>query len=401
MRLFFFFGCFLLFYVTAAQDRCVTSSYILSHLQASSSEAKDITNAQNFLTKNFLQRQETEETVIRIPVVVHVLYNNTSQNISLAQIKSGIAALNRDFRRQSADTVNTPQRFKSIAADVQLEFALATADALGRGTDGIVRKQVSRAAWLADDRMKSSVQGGDDAWDCKSYLNIWIVELVGASGYSSVPGSNAATDGVVIHYKAFGTINTDAPFSLGRTAVHEVGHWLGLKHIWGDAQCGDDGVSDTPQQGFFTKGCPSNFRSSCSNAPLGDMYMNYMDYTDDACMNLFTAGQRARMRAAFDAGGPRATLLASKGLNKPWAMESPLPLPVTEASLYPNPAQGAITVRLPGTSIGKTVSVYNSQGQLQKAEIIRAMQQTINITNLKPGVYFVKGEGYSQKFVKL
>jgi hypothetical protein len=281
---------------------------------------------------------------------------------------------------------------------VQIEFYLATADPLGRATSGIVRKQTARNGWMADDKMKRSSTGGDDAWDSKSYLNIWIVNLIGGSGYSSVPGSAAETDGIVINFGAFGTINTAAPFNMGRTAVHEVGHWLGLKHIWGDASCGDDGVEDTPTQSFFTTGCPSGFRSSCNNGTAGDMYMNYMDYTNDNCMNLFTEGQRNRMRSLFAAGGPRASLLQSKGLNEPWLNESPA-LPV--ALLYPNPAREEITIQVGSASLGKRIHLYNSQGQLLKVETVVSMLQIINITNLKAGVYFLKGEGYLQRFIKL
>lgn len=340
-----------------------------------------------------------DTAVIRIPVVVHVLYNNAQQNISDAQIKSGIEALNRDFRRKNADSVNTPLSFKSLAADVQIEFHLAASDPFGRKTTGIVRKQTSRLGWTAEDKMKRSSQGGDDAWNSRSYLNIWVVNLLGGSGYASVPGSAAENDGVVINFNVFGTINTLAPFNMGRTAVHEVGHWLGLKHIWGDAACGDDGIDDTPTQAFFSKGCPSGSRSSCNNNPAGDMYMNYMDYTDDACMNLFTNGQRRKMRSLFAAGEWRESLLQSKGLLEPLAEDAPLP--IVSSSLYPNPASDKITVQASASLLGKTLSLFNGQGQLQKTILIETAQQIISITSLKPGVYFLKGENFTQRFIKL
>lgn len=377
----------------------MTAGYLAAKRSAGGAEAKANADAEHFSPKTILQRQVNDDAILRIPVVVHVLYNNASQNVSDAQVQSGIDALNRDFRRKAADTINTPLRFREMAADVQIEFYLATADPFGRATTGIVRKQCTRTAWMADDKMKFSSQGGDNAWDSRSYLNIWLVELAGGSGYASVPGSATATDGVVIRYNAFGTINTNAPFQLGRTAVHEVGHWLGLKHIWGDAECGDDGVDDTPQQGFFTKGCPSGFRSSCGNGTMGDMYMNFMDYTDDACMNLFTEGQRSRMRQLFAADGPRASLLQSRGLGNPWMQEAPLP--VGEAVLYPNPAQEKITVQVGSSFIGKTLRLYNSQGQLQKEETVTSPQQTISVAHLRPGIYFLRASDFLQKFIKL
>lgn len=379
-----------------AQNRCVAPADLQVQVQKTT-----VNPAADLLTgNNITHRSLAEEDVIRIPVVVHVLYNNAAQNISDAQIKSGMEALNRDFRRRNADTTNTPLNFRHLAADVQIEFYLATADVWGRATTGIVRKWSTRSLWMADDKMKASATGGDDPWDCKSYLNIWIVDLVGGSGYASVPGTAPATDGVVINYRAFGSINTAAPFQLGRTAVHEVGHWLGLKHIWGDTPCGDDGIADTPQQGFFTKGCPSGFRSSCNNGETGDMYMNYMDYTDDACMNLFTIGQRTRMRSLFAAGGPRATLLLSKALNEAWVQESPA-VNTAMAALYPNPASTRITVAFTSAMLGKNVHVYNAQGQLQKTETVVSLQQVMDVSKLPSGVYFVKGEGYLQKFSKL
>lgn len=398
MRLFLLFCWICTGAFAAAQERCLSAAYLQQQLLSKAGE-KAISQADAMLQKKPAQKGIAEETVIRIPVVVHVVYNGSSQAVSDAQIKSGLAALNRDFRRKNADTVQTPQRFQKLAADVQLEFYLATADPQGRATTGIERKQTTRNGWLADDKIKFAAQGGLDAWDSKAYLNIWIGNLVGGSGYASVPGSAAPTDGIVIHYQAFGNSNTQGPFNLGRTAVHEVGHWLGLKHIWGDTQCGDDGVEDTPQQSFSTQGCPAGFRSSCNNNPDGDMYMNYMDYTNDACMNLFTRGQKQRMRAVLDEGGQRASLLHSKGLHQPWNTEALLPTPQTD--IYPNPAGDQITVQAAGQQPGSSLLLLNSQGQAVRRELIKTSPQQFSLQGLKPGVYFLKGEGFQAKFIKL
>lgn len=399
MRTLFFIVSITIALLSQGQDRCFTAEYLQAAVAAGASDGITIRKAEAFQKNKSVLRGVADDEIIRIPVVVHVLYNQPSQNISEAQIQSGLDALNRDFRMQNADTINTPLRFRHLAADVKIEFYLARTDPRGRATTGINRKYTSRMGWAPDDKIKSSAQGGIDAWDSKSYLNIWIGNLIGASGYATVPGSAAATDGIVISVTAFGTVNTAAPFNLGRTAVHEVGHWLGLKHIWGDTQCGDDAVEDTPQQGYFTKGCPTTFRSSCDNGEWGDMYMNYMDYTNDACMNLFTAGQRWRMRAAFAEGGPRASLLQSKGLREPYLQESSLP--VAEGVIYPNPAADKITLVVNSAMVGKKVSLYSSNGHLQQVETIQSVQQTINIASLKPGLYFLLGEGFRQKFVKL
>jgi hypothetical protein len=195
---------------------------------------------------------------------------------------------------------------------------------------------------------------------------------------------------------------------MGRTAVHEVGHWLGLRHIWGDTYCGDDLIDDTPKQGNFTAGCPNTFRSSCSNGTLGDMYMNYMDYTNDACMNLFTQGQKQRMMSLFAAGGPRQNMLQSKGLFTPW-ME-PLPVPEQVRSkfvLYPNPAVGEVVLNFEYDEswIGKRVSVVNSNGVVVATVPVNSRLTKFSTTRLAPGVYFIQatdgGKKIAEKFIKL
>ncbi|NTS40204.1 T9SS type A sorting domain-containing protein [Flavisolibacter sp. BT320] len=397
MRTLFFIVLIHTVFFSRAQERCgATASDAVTI-----ADAQNIRKAETFLRNKAVARTVAGNDVIRIPVVVHVLYNQPSQNISDAQIQSGLDALNRDFRMRNADTVNTPQRFRHLAADVMIEFYLAKSDPRGRATTGINRKHTSRAGWAPDDKIKLSAQGGLDGWDSKSYLNIWIGNIVGSSGHATVPGSAAATDGIVINTAAFGTINTVAPFNMGRTAVHEAGHWLGLKHIWGDTQCGDDGVDDTPRQGYFTKGCPTGFRSSCSNGEEGDMYMNFMDYTNDACMSLFTLGQGQRMRAAFADGGPRASLLTSRGLQEPYLAEAELPVVKTETAIFPNPATDKVTLTVGSDLIGKQASIYNQNGQLQQVVTLQKVQQPISIAALAPGLYFVKAEGLLQKFIKL
>ncbi len=260
--------------------------------------------------------------VITIPVVVHVVYNNSTENISDAQIQSQIAVLNADFRRLNADASSTPSVFLPVAADSEIEFCLATVDPNGNPTTGITRTATSVTAFsTTSNNVKFNSTGGKDAWPAGSYMNMWVCDISGSIlGYAQFPGGNAATDGVVIDYAYFGTIGTaTAPFNLGRTATHEVGHWLNLRHIWGDGGCSvDDFVSDTPVAGApnYT-GSPCTFPgpNSC-NSGAGDqpdMFQNYMDYSDDACMNLYTQGQKTRMRALFDAGGARASLLSSNG----------------------------------------------------------------------------------------
>jgi len=187
-----------------------------------------------------------------------------------------------------------PAAFSGITADVQIEFCLAQRTPAGLSTNGIVRKSTTVTSFSSNDNVKRTANGGDDAWDATKYLNIWVCNLGGGLlGYAQFPGGAVSTDGVVINHTAFGNTGTaTAPYGLGRTATHEVGHWLNLRHIWGDASCGSDLVSDTPTQQTSNYGCPTYPRVTCSNGPAGDMFMNYMDYTNDACMYAFTNGQK-------------------------------------------------------------------------------------------------------------
>lgn len=361
----------------------------------------------------------TQVSVIRIPVVVHLVYQTDAQNISDAQIKSGIAALNRDFRRQNSDTVNTPVRFKQLAADVEIEFELATSDPYGRATNGIERKRTTVKDWSIDDKIKYTANGGADGWNADQYLNIWIGNMPRSLGYSSNPGALKNVDGIVITTSAFGTLGKSGSYNMGRTLVHETGHWLGLKHIWGDADCGDDGISDTPPQGGFTSGCPNYFLSSCNNGTLGDMYMNYMDFTNDACMNLFTKGQKTKMRSLFNPGGLRSALLASTGLMPPSIEAIPIadnpptqtPLPTTKvdtqkkAVMYPVPASSWLMVTLPDAGwIGKELRVTNISGTIVKRVVVNNLQQKILLQELSAGMYFLSceanGSRMMEKFIK-
>ncbi|WP_082161502.1 M43 family zinc metalloprotease [Rufibacter radiotolerans] len=252
--------------------------------------------------------------VTTIPVVVHVVYNGTSQNISNVQIQTQIAALNKDFRKLNGDTASIPAAFKGLAGDAGIEFCLAQRTPDGEPTNGITRTQTSVNGFKIDNSMKFTTSGGKDIWDPSKYLNIWVVALSSEEsvlGYAQFPNSGSpATDGVVVDYRCFGTTGTAVrPFNKGRTATHEIGHWLNLFHIWGDESCGNDQVEDTPTQEEENGGCPVYPSPSCSNT--SDMFMNYMDYTDDACMYMFTNGQVNVMQTAITRYRP--TLLTSQG----------------------------------------------------------------------------------------
>ena len=392
-----FFSFFILH--ASAQRECASQAYNAQKSSAARQTADQFIKHQSPVLTSSINENAIAgkvEKTIRIPVVVHVLYNTAAQNISDAVIKSGIAALNRDFRKQNKDTAAIPERFKAFAADVQIEFDLATADPRGVATTGIVRKQTSVSAWTMDDKIKFSAHGGADAWDSKNYLNIWLGNTRRLLGYATMPGGDEKLDGLVIHFESFGTVNSSGPYNLGRTAVHEAGHWLGLHHIWGDDFCGDDGVDDTPVQGGFTTGCPATFRSSCSNGSAGDMFMNYMDFTNDACMNLFTHGQKERMRLMFKKGGPRHALLSSTGLNTPWHEAPPqtndTALHMFTVQIYPNPSKDAVAIRFngPESGINATLNIISASGAIVKTILITSAKQQINIAQLNAGLYLFK-----------
>ncbi len=299
---------------TTSQRICGAVEVLEQHLQADPSLAQRMAGIEQ-QTQSFIAAQQaggnsvqaTKATpytgLVTIPVAVHVLYNTAAQNISQAQIQSQIDALNKDYRKTNSDITKVPSAFSGLATDMNIQFTLASVD----------RKSTTKTSWTTDDAMKKSAKGGVDAITPSTKLNIWVCNMSGGIlGYAQFPGDVAATDGVVINTTAFGSTGyVSAPYNKGRTATHEIGHWLNLIHIWGDASCGNDLVSDTPVQKTSNGGCPTYPRKTCGNTTSGDMFMNYMDYTDDACMYMFSNGQKDRTRALFATGGARRSFITN------------------------------------------------------------------------------------------
>jgi hypothetical protein len=346
---------------------------------------------------------------IVIPVVVHVLYRTDNENITNDQILSQLESLNADFNLLNADFKNTPSVFASRAGNANIRFELATVDPDGRSTNGIVRKKTGIQLWTDNDKIKYSGHGGSTAWDSNQYLNIWVGNLVsGLLGYATFPGGEMEKDGIVMRTDVFGTRGRlTAPFNKGRTLTHEIGHWLNLKHLWGDISCGDDGVDDTPRQRSSTKGCPlfPRLNNGCNNGTEGDMFMNFMDFTDDVCMSMFTYGQVKMMRAEFTATGYRKSMLTSKGLEAPWnhsvvSVESPGE--IKNIQVYPNPATNSIQINAGAefSLAGKTYSIFNPSGQVFMSGRLLHQNQTINIQKLPPGLYFIQIEHQVIKWIK-
>jgi hypothetical protein len=282
-----------------AAKKCASYEVLQEQLKNDPTLALRMQEIEDF-TESFAKRGENMRLVngvYEIPVVVNVLYKTAAENISDAQIQSQIDVLNKDFSATNADYGLVPSTFTGVrSGNTSIKFVLSK----------IVRKATTKTSWSTNDAMKKSAAGIVPTSPTNT-LNLWCCNLGGGIlGYAQFPGGAAATDGVVIDNNAFGSTGTvTAPYNKGRTATHEVGHWLNLRHIWGDATCGNDQVSDTPLHNTANYGCPAaGHKSTCTGTPV-EMTMNYMDYTDDACMYMFTAGQKTRMLATFASNGPR------------------------------------------------------------------------------------------------
>jgi hypothetical protein len=285
----------------AAQRQCASQEVLERQLREDPEMALRMNKIEEF-TENFTKNNPNYRLVngkIEIPVVVNVLYKTAAENITLAQIQSQIDVLNKDFNATNSDYNQVPALFSGVKANVGISFVL----------DQVIRKSTTKTSWGTADAMKKISKGGLAPTTPTTKLNLWVCTIGGGIlGYAQFPGGASATDGVVIDSKYLGTTGRATyPFNLGRTATHEVGHWMNLRHIWGDATCGSDLVSDTPTHNTANYGVPTYpHLSTCSGTPV-EMTMNYMDYTDDRGMYMFTLGQKARMDAVFAVGGSRAS----------------------------------------------------------------------------------------------
>ena len=362
-------------------------------------------------TNNMSARQAVDETVYRIPVVVHVVHNTPSGaiggagnvNISDEQILSQIQVLNEDYRRKpGTNGFNT----SPIGADARIEFFLATTDPTGQSSSGITRHYYPQKAsfTIDDDVLLSQIA----YWPSNRYLNIWVIRLDTYIGYTQFPTaadtlrglppiSNEFTDGSLIDYRYFGkqtgTVSNSSLYALGRTATHEIGHWLGLIHTWGDGSgCADDYVADTPPTEDRSDvsrltSCRQTYSTCVVGKQTRDLIEDYMNYWPDACMNLFTAGQVARMRAVMTLSPRRAQLLKS----------TLSPLPETEAltiNVYPNPATSdpSIDIQLKGFQ-SFSVDLFDMTGRQVRTQTYTDSPSTraqLPVSGLATGVYIVR-----------
>ena len=281
-----------------AKRGCASQEVLAAQMKADPSLALRMNEIEAFTQKSMLTGRLVNGK-IQIPVVVNVLYRTTAENISLAQIQSQIDVLNQDFNAANSDFNQVPSLFSGVKANVGISFVL----------EAVYRKATTKTSWGTNDAMKIASQGGIAPTTPTTRMNLWACTIGGGIlGYAQFPGGSSSTDGVVIDSKYLGNTGTAVyPFNLGRTATHEVGHWMNLRHIWGDATCGSDLVSDTPTHNAANSGVPAYpSYSTCSGNPV-EMTMNYMDYTDDRGMYMFSNGQKSRMAAVFVSGGSRAS----------------------------------------------------------------------------------------------
>lgn len=354
-------------------------------------------------------------SVVTIPVVVHVVYLTPQEDISDDQIFSQIAVLNEDYRRLNANASTVPPPFTPFAADVEMAFCLAGTDPEGQPTTGITRRQTTWAnigELLAPDgrpRIHYTELGGEDAWDTEHYLNIWIGTInSGVLGLGTFPGTAPPEeDGVVIDPRYFGITGLaagSAPHHLGRTATHEIGHYFNLKHIWGDDNntCNDDDdVADTPVQRSAYLGCPVFPQLSCGNSA---MFMNFMDYTDDACVSLFTLGQKNRIHTALNVA--RSGLAGSVTCSST-SLDAPDFKPGFRLS--PNPANYMLWIDFEElVQNSPFIIISDITGKvwvIQEPEINGTVPAGVDVAGLPAGYYIVSMRGErafeSQAFIKI
>ena len=399
--------------IAIGSDRCGSNEAIKQQMAADPAYAKKV---QELLkNKGDYSRSDKKgrpsQVAITIPVVVHVVYNTAEQNISDAQVQSQIDVLNEDFDATNNDYNNYDAGYGAVKGDMDINFCLTQ----------VIHKQTKTKSFGANDNMKYSKRGGSDAVDPMHVFNIWVCNLGSKLlGYAYYPGISPEKFGVVCHVNAFGKglqYNLFADYNLGRTTTHEVGHCFGLVHIWGDANCGSDEVDDTPLHNTANFGCPGEGHlSTCTGTPL-EMWMNYMDYTDDRCMYFFTDGQDARASFFIDSD-PQLISIVSSACSNTRQANNDITIATNNSSvssrerftsilLYPTITSGQLNLSVNNTSEGKAeINIYNQAGALvsrQQLFISGKSLNQINVSKLANGIYFLEleqgGSKQTKKFI--
>ena len=385
------------------KDKCYANIKRAERIKNNPSLKSEIEKKESFL-QNYLNTHKSEKrTEVVIPVVVHVLYFKPEENISDEQIQSQITVLNEDFGFYNSNKLASNHPFYKYCGNSGIQFKLANTDPNGNSTTGITRTEVTKEFWKESelDDVKFPAFGGVKNWDPNSYLNIWVINIDDSSdvlGYATFPydlSSYPEYDGFIVRHQAFGTVGTAGAdkypeANLGRTSTHEIGHWLNLFHIWGDTLCGDDLVADTEPADSANHNCPTfphKAKNTCGSSENGEMYMNYMDYTSDACMSMFTVGQVERMNASIT--NYRSAILKSIGYQTASIAENEFK---SSFQISPNPSSGIF-------------NLFTHNNQLLDSEIrlidllgnpVMSFQNTLNNTTelncegLPNGLYFLQ-----------
>ena len=336
---------------------------------------------------------------LTIPVIVHIVYNTPGQNISDDQVQSQIEVLNEDFTATNSDYNNYDAGYGAVKGDADINFCLVQ----------IIRQQTTHRSFNFSDGVKFTRRGGSDAVNPMNALNIWVCNLgQNLLGYAQFPGGSPETAGVVCHYRAFGKgdeYDLYPDYNLGRTMTHEVGHSLGLRHIWGDANCGNDFVDDTPLHNTANYGCPGEGHlSTCTGTPL-EMWMNYMDYTDDRCMYFMSDGQVSRMGFFIDSDPQLQSIFNStctqakndavtlRGANSVLSTRTAM-----DFSVYPTVSNGMVTLSAQAFESGtRLVNVYNVSGIMVSSFQVMMVKgenyRQLDLSRLPAGMYMVKLTG--------
>lgn len=434
MKNFYTLLSFIIPFATYSQDleehpeRCLSHKYI-DYLDSQEPGFADLVDESFEYAKNAVQTKSDEQYVI--PTVVHVVYDVEEKNLPDSTIRRQIELLNNDFQRKNADTVNMRSDFDIVAGNPNIRFKLAEIDPDGNPTNGIVRKETNITSFggigvVGGDfseleRVKYDEEGGSDAWNTNKYMNIWVCDMsifgfTAILGYASPPAGLPnwppgsipdIVDGVVVQFEAIGDNNPNeltnpaggSGQALGRTLTHEVGHYLGLRHIWGDGDCTmDDGIDDTPNADAESEFDCDDTKNTCEDSIQGidlpDMIENYMDYSAEDCQNTFTQGQVDLMRGVLQ--NQRYDLVH----NNPASVDDYQ----INVDLYPNPVTDLLTVKFETASVD-FISVYSVQGRKVFDKTINSSngQENIDFSAIEKGVYIVhlsnNGTPVSQKRV--
>lgn len=399
-------------------ERCYSHKAIQYQETLTPGYAEQVNNAFDQAEAYAKSNQNKANELYTIPVVVHVVYNSPEQNLHDSIIYNQIQILNDDYNRRNADTINMRSDFNIVAGSPRIKFVLAPIDENGQPTTGITRTNTSKTTFgdfgfITGDMsgletVKSSAEGGIDPWDQSRYLNIWVCnmslsfggqEFPALLGYATPPdglsnwpagSTGGLSDGVVIQYQAFGSNNPnpldmgEGPIPvMGRTPIHEVGHYLGLRHIWGDGDCNEqDGIDDTPnaadQSNFDCDASKNTCVDNIQGVDLPDMIENFMDYSAETCQNSFTQGQVDHMHAVLEV--QRYDLVHDNPAN----LNELNPFNV---SIYPNPATTSVQFNAE-KSIDK-VEIRSVLGDKISVQETNGTNGTIDVSELTQGVYLI------------